>query len=222
MSELLLLEWDISVSDVGDPEASHRDGALPAGNVQIDMTLTYAVMKSLVMHKFRDTRNDIKKGKTQGVWAVANVMQGLSTPSLAHGPRKYSCMVIFQHFLFSFVLSDPAYYAIIFSRFEDVFFSHSEMHFVVIVKVFSSQLGNQILCNSQIVLFIIIHFIGAQHTMYMSGSLVQSRCGEAGCCKQVALSCAHSVSAPLDLSLLVAHKLLRLYDAQLGTVWGQP
>ena len=39
---------------------------------------------------------------------------------------------------------------------------------------------------------------------------------------QIALSCAHSVSAPLDLSLLVAHKPLRLYDAQPGTVWGWP
>jgi len=35
MSELQLLGWDISVSDVGDTEASHRDGALPAGNLQI-------------------------------------------------------------------------------------------------------------------------------------------------------------------------------------------
>ena len=50
------------------------------------------------------------------------------------------------------------------------------------------------------------------------GSLVQSRCGEGGCCKQIALSCAHSVSALLDLSLLAAYKLLRLYDAQPGTV----
>ena len=50
------------------------------------------------------------------------------------------------------------------------------------------------------------------------GSLVQSRCGEGGCCKQIALLCAHSVSAPLDLSLLAAYKLLQLYDAQLGTV----
>ena len=43
-----------------------------------------------------------------------------------------------------------------------------------------------------------------------------------GCCKQIALSCAHSISAPLDLSLLAAHKLLRLYDAQPETVWGRP
>ena len=43
-----------------------------------------------------------------------------------------------------------------------------------------------------------------------------------GCCKQIALSCAHSVSAPLDLSLLAEHKLLRLYDAQSETVWGRP
>ena len=50
------------------------------------------------------------------------------------------------------------------------------------------------------------------------GSLVQLHCGEGGCCKQIALSCAHSVSAPLDLSLLVAHKPLRLYNAQPGTV----
>ena len=49
------------------------------------------------------------------------------------------------------------------------------------------------------------------------GSLVQSRCGEGGCCKRIVLSCAHSVSALLDLSLLVAHKPLRLYDAQPGT-----
>ena len=54
------------------------------------------------------------------------------------------------------------------------------------------------------------------------GSLVQSCCGEGGCCKQIALSCAHSVSAPLDLSLLEAHKLLWLYNAQPGTVWGRP
>ena len=38
--------------------------------------------------------------------------------------------------------------------------------------------------------------------------------GRGECCKQIALSCAHSVSAPLDLSLLAAHKLLRFYDAQ--------
>ena len=38
--------------------------------------------------------------------------------------------------------------------------------------------------------------------------------GSGGCCKQIRLSCAHSVSAPLDLSLLVAHKPLRFYDAQ--------
>ena len=54
------------------------------------------------------------------------------------------------------------------------------------------------------------------------GSLVQSRCGEGGCCKQIALSCAHSISAPLDLSFLAVHKSLRLYDAQPGTIWGQP
>ena len=42
--------------------------------------------------------------------------------------------------------------------------------------------------------------------------------GKEGCCKQIALSCAHSVSAPLDLSLLVAHKLLWLYNAHPGTV----
>ena len=43
-------------------------------------------------------------------------------------------------------------------------------------------------------------------------------CGGGGrCCKQIALSCAHSVSAPLDLSLLTVHKPLRLYDAQPGT-----
>ena len=50
------------------------------------------------------------------------------------------------------------------------------------------------------------------------GSLVQSRCGEGGCCKQIALSWAHSVSAPLDLSLLAVHEPLQLYDAQPGTV----
>ena len=38
--------------------------------------------------------------------------------------------------------------------------------------------------------------------------------GREGCCKQIALLCAHSVSAPLDLSLLVDYKPLRLYDAQ--------
>ena len=38
---------------------------------------------------------------------------------------------------------------------------------------------------------------------------------------QIALSCAHSISAPLDLSLLAVHKPLRLYDAQPGTVWGR-
>ena len=39
-----------------------------------------------------------------------------------------------------------------------------------------------------------------------------------GCCKQIVLSCACSVSALLDLSLLAAHKPLRLYNAQPGTV----
>ena len=57
---------------------------------------------------------------------------------------------------------------------------------------------------------------------WVLGSLVQSRCGEGGCCKQIALSCVHSISAPLDLSFLTAHKPLRLYDAQPGTVWGRP
>ena len=33
--------------------------------------------------------------------------------------------------------------------------------------------------------------------------------------------CAQCLS-PLDLSLLAAHKPLRLYDAQPGTVWGRP
>ena len=42
--------------------------------------------------------------------------------------------------------------------------------------------------------------------------------GGEGCCKQIALSCVHSVSAPLDLSLLEAHKPLQLYDAQPGTI----
>ena len=46
--------------------------------------------------------------------------------------------------------------------------------------------------------------------------------GGGGCCKQIALSCALSVSAPLDLSLLTVHKPLQLYDAQPGTVWGRP
>ena len=53
-------------------------------------------------------------------------------------------------------------------------------------------------------------------------TLKASRCGEGGCCKQIALSCVHSISAPLDLSFLAAHKPLRLYDAQPGTVWGRP
>ena len=39
---------------------------------------------------------------------------------------------------------------------------------------------------------------------------------------QIALSCVHSISAPLDLSFLAAHEPLRLYDAQPGTVWGRP
>ena len=38
------------------------------------------------------------------------------------------------------------------------------------------------------------------------------------CCKQITLSCAHSVSAPLDLSLLAEYKPLRLYDARPGTI----
>ena len=42
--------------------------------------------------------------------------------------------------------------------------------------------------------------------------------GRGGCCKQIALSCAHSVSVQLDLSLLMVHKLLWLYNAQPGTV----
>ena len=39
-----------------------------------------------------------------------------------------------------------------------------------------------------------------------------------GMLKQIALLCARSVSALLDLSLLAGYKPLRLYDAQLGTV----
>ena len=63
------------------------------------------------------------------------------------------------------------------------------------------------------------HFQGSSLCLTSSlccflGSLVQSRCGEGGCCKQIALLCVHIVSAPLELSLLVAYKLLRLYDAQ--------
>ena len=40
------------------------------------------------------------------------------------------------------------------------------------------------------------------------GSLVQSRCGEGRYYNQIALSCAHSISAPLDLSFLVVHTML--------------
>ena len=39
-----------------------------------------------------------------------------------------------------------------------------------------------------------------------------------GILQTIALSCAHSISAPLDLSLLAAHKLLRFYDDQPGTI----
>ena len=42
--------------------------------------------------------------------------------------------------------------------------------------------------------------------------------GGRDCCKQITLSCACSVSALLGLSLLAAHKPLRLYIAQPGTI----
>ena len=50
------------------------------------------------------------------------------------------------------------------------------------------------------------------------GPLFSRAEGREGRCNQIALSCAHSVSAPLYLSLLMAHKPLLLYDAQPGTV----
>ena len=46
------------------------------------------------------------------------------------------------------------------------------------------------------------------------GPLFSRAEGREGRCNQIALSCARSVSAPLGLSLLVAHKPLQLYDAQ--------
>ena len=42
--------------------------------------------------------------------------------------------------------------------------------------------------------------------------------GRERCCKQITLFCARSVSAPLGLPLLVAHKPLRLYVALPGTL----
>ena len=56
------------------------------------------------------------------------------------------------------------------------------------------------------------------HFFFFKAQLFSRAVGREGCCKQIALSCAHSVSAPLGLSLLVAHKPLRLYDALLATV----
>ena len=53
---------------------------------------------------------------------------------------------------------------------------------------------------------------------FFKAHLFSRAVGREGCCKQIALSCAHSVSAPLDLYLLAVHKLLWLYDAQPGTV----
>ena len=42
--------------------------------------------------------------------------------------------------------------------------------------------------------------------------------GREGCCKQITLSCACSISAPLGLPLLAARKPLRLYIALPGTI----
>ena len=55
-------------------------------------------------------------------------------------------------------------------------------------------------------------------TFFFYAHLFSRSVGREGCCKQIALSCAHSVSAPLGLSLLAVHKLLWLYLAQPGTV----
>ena len=58
---------------------------------------------------------------------------------------------------------------------------------------------------------------------FFLGSLVQSRCGREGRCKQITLACAHSVSATLGLPQLTVRvpslpTLLRLQVAPQGTV----
>ena len=55
---------------------------------------------------------------------------------------------------------------------------------------------------------------GGHFFFFFQAHLVSLTVGREGCCKQITLSCARSVSAPLGLSLLVAHKPLQLYDAQ--------
>ena len=51
---------------------------------------------------------------------------------------------------------------------------------------------------------------GVDEHFFFLGSLVQYAVGREGCCKQITPSCAHSVSAPLGLPLLAAHKPLSL------------
>ena len=53
---------------------------------------------------------------------------------------------------------------------------------------------------------------------FFKAHLFSHAVGREGCCKKIALMCACSVSAPLGLSLLAAHKSLQLYNAQLGTI----
>ena len=59
---------------------------------------------------------------------------------------------------------------------------------------------------------------GGHFFFFFKTHLFSRAVGREECCKQIALLCARIVSAPLGLSLLVAQKLLWLYDALLATV----
>ena len=59
---------------------------------------------------------------------------------------------------------------------------------------------------------------GAVVDTFFKSHLFSRAVGREGCCKQATLVSACSVSAPLGLPLLEAHKPLRLYVALPGTV----
>ena len=46
---------------------------------------------------------------------------------------------------------------------------------------------------------------GGHFFFFFQAHLFSCAVGREGCCKQITLSCAHSVSAPLSLPLLTAH-----------------
>ena len=64
-------------------------------------------------------------------------------------------------------------------------------------------------CSLQCLISILTQGVGGGHFFFLA-RLFSCAVGREGCCKQITLSCAHSVSALLGLPLLAAHKPLSL------------